>query len=404
MSQYNKAVILDEYAGLDKGWNDPDMMVIGLTGISTLMSKTHMAMWVMTMSPIMLGFDISNPAFIKKGDDLWKVIANKELIDLHQDPLGIQAKRIYCSYSDDPGVFLRATTLAAYNEMNNRIDVLAKPLANGDIGLSFINCSSTEAKSASVDVARIIEYVGHKMVNADAFKNAEEFIISDVWSKEESYNNTGVFSVTNLPAYDNITLRISPVAVARPVVTDSDSAPLACGSASFVSGAVDVFIQPEADTVYYYKIGDSKNGLEVYYRGENNNPSGSYFDGSLVNGALVLTLGDSLDYVSGTLVSGNRINVPVSPGGTALLEVIAYKGGVASKVYTHEFRRAGTSSTLYQAVYIPGKNMVSAAAIGYKANGVMDVDYSTYPLGGYFYKVFCWDDNYVPLFDAIAIY
>ena len=29
-TQYSKAVIMDEFAGLDKGWNDPDMMMIGM--------------------------------------------------------------------------------------------------------------------------------------------------------------------------------------------------------------------------------------------------------------------------------------------------------------------------------------------------------------------------------------
>ena len=32
-TQYNKAVIMDEFAGLDKGWNDPDMMMIGMDGM-----------------------------------------------------------------------------------------------------------------------------------------------------------------------------------------------------------------------------------------------------------------------------------------------------------------------------------------------------------------------------------
>jgi len=190
--------------------------------------------------------------------------------------------------------------------------------------------------------------------------------------------------------------------VPKPVVTDAASVPYIDGGATFVSGAVDVFIRPEANTTYYYKIGDSKNGLDVYYNGETDNPSGSYFDGSLVKGALIMTLGDTLDYVSGALVSGNRITVPVTPGGKALLEVIAYRDGSASSIFTHEFRCAQPTSQLFQAVYGANNYLVSARIIGFKSTGVMDVDFSTYPLGEYYYKVFCWDEDYVPLFEAIA--
>ncbi|MBQ6024881.1 MAG: alpha-galactosidase [Lachnospiraceae bacterium] len=43
-SQYNKAVVMDEFAGLDKGWNDPDMLMIGMDGLTDIQCKTHMVM------------------------------------------------------------------------------------------------------------------------------------------------------------------------------------------------------------------------------------------------------------------------------------------------------------------------------------------------------------------------
>ena len=91
-SQYNKAVVMDEFAGLDKGWNDPDMMMIGMNGLTDTMNETHMAMWCMLNSPLMLGLDLRR---VEKGDSIYNIIANKELIALNQDALGIQAKRIF---------------------------------------------------------------------------------------------------------------------------------------------------------------------------------------------------------------------------------------------------------------------------------------------------------------------
>jgi alpha-galactosidase len=201
-SQYSKAVIMDEFAGLDKGWNDPDMFVIGMNGITNTMGKTHMTMWCMMNSPLMLGLDLRR---ITKGDQIWQIIANKDLIALNQDELGIQAKRIYCSIeTSNPDT--------AYVTNNNRVDILAKPLATGDIALSFINLSnSKDTNLYSIDVSYIIRYIGHKMVDSDTFKNAAGYSVKDLWSGEVTKNTSGVFSVTEIDAYDNVTLRITPL-------------------------------------------------------------------------------------------------------------------------------------------------------------------------------------------------
>ncbi|WP_219845403.1 glycoside hydrolase family 27 protein [Paenibacillus sp. AR247] len=185
-----------------KRWNDPDMLVIGMNGITTTMSKTHMTMWCMMNSPIMLGMDLRR---IAKGDELWRIIANKEVIALNQDPLGVQAKRIYCSIDhDNPDT--------AYIANINRVDILAKPLANGDMVISFINLSdSKDTKMHSVDVSRIIDYLGHKMVDAEKFKHAASYCLKDLWTGEVTTRISETFSVTGIDAYDNVTLRVTPV-------------------------------------------------------------------------------------------------------------------------------------------------------------------------------------------------
>ena len=201
-SQYNKAVIMDEFAGLDKGWNDPDMLVIGMNKITTTMSRTHMTMWCMMNSPLMLGLDLR---CVTKGDEIWQIIANKELIALNQDALGIQAKRIYCSIDrDNPDT--------AYVTNNNRVDILVKPLMNGDIALSYINLSDTRVTCEySVEVNRIVNYIGHKMVDTNKFINASSYNLKDLWSGEIIKNTSGIFSVIGIDAYDNVTLRVTPV-------------------------------------------------------------------------------------------------------------------------------------------------------------------------------------------------
>lgn len=205
-SQYNKAVIMDEFAGLDKGWNDPDMLVVGMKGITNTMGKTHMTMWCMMNSPLMLGLDLRK---VEKGDDNWNIIANEDVIALNQDALGVQAKRIYSSIlSENPD--------KTYTENNNRVDILAKPLANGDVALSFINLKQTsDTQTYSVDVERILSYIGDKMPDMETFRNAGAYVVKDLWTKDVSLNTNGIFDVSNLEGCDNVTIRISPVSESK---------------------------------------------------------------------------------------------------------------------------------------------------------------------------------------------
>lgn len=210
-TQYNKAVIMDEFAGLDKGWNDPDMMMIGMNGLTEVMCKTHMAMWCMMNSPLMLGMDLRR---MEKGDTYWKTVANEGLIALNQDALGVQAKRIYSSKLTDSSGKEGFRADQAYIRDNDRVDILAKPLADGSVALSFINLSqNTRSEGYQVSVAQILEGIGGKMPGKDAeqaFANAKAYTVTDLWSGEKTLNQTGVFAVQSLEACDNVTLKITP--------------------------------------------------------------------------------------------------------------------------------------------------------------------------------------------------
>ncbi len=200
-NQYNKAVIMDEYAGLTKGWNDPDMMMIGMTGLNETMCRSHMAMWCMLNSPLMLGLDLRR---VEKGDSIHKIISNKELIDINQDPLGVQAKRIFSTLkSDNPDkVYLRD---------NKRIDVLAKPLSDKSVAIAFINLNTEDSdEKICIDKNLIIKYIRGKMTDPDVFENASSYSVKDLWSGDEYANECGQFEVAELKACDSVVWRIYP--------------------------------------------------------------------------------------------------------------------------------------------------------------------------------------------------
>ena len=198
-SQYDKAVIMDEFAGLDRGWNDPDMLVIGMDGLTDTMNKTHMTMWCMMNSPLMLGLDLRR---ITKGDTIWNIIANPDVIALNQDPLGVPAKRVFCTLEAD-------APDKTYITNHDRVDILAKPLKNGDIALSFINLSDHTMSGLEISLETILDRIGSKMPCVKAWQDAKSFEIYDIWTKQVTISDAPHFSCDQLQAFDNQTIRIS---------------------------------------------------------------------------------------------------------------------------------------------------------------------------------------------------
>jgi alpha-galactosidase len=93
-------------------WNDPDMMEVG--NLDTLgENRAHFAMWAMLAAPLIIGTDVRDldPA-------IRDVLANKGIVAVDQDPLGIQG-------------------FAHRREPN--AEVWARPLDGGDWALAFLN-------------------------------------------------------------------------------------------------------------------------------------------------------------------------------------------------------------------------------------------------------------------------
>ncbi|XP_057774037.1 alpha-galactosidase 1-like [Salvia miltiorrhiza] len=71
------------------GWNDPDMLEVGNGGMSKNECIVHFSIWAISKAPLLIGCDVRN---ISK--DTMEIIANKEVIALNQDKLGVQAKKV----------------------------------------------------------------------------------------------------------------------------------------------------------------------------------------------------------------------------------------------------------------------------------------------------------------------
>lgn len=80
------------------GWNDPDMLVVGLNnggyikggGCNDIEYRTQMNMWCMFSAPLMIGCDVRNMSEATK-----TILLNKDVIAIDQDALGKQGFRVY---------------------------------------------------------------------------------------------------------------------------------------------------------------------------------------------------------------------------------------------------------------------------------------------------------------------
>ena len=114
------AADLAEYGG-PGGWNDLDMLVVGLkgkghitgTGMSQIEYQSHMSMWCAACSPLMIGCDVRTMS-----PDTAALLMNREVLALNQDASGKPARRV---------------------KRFGRCEVWAKPLADGSIAAALIN-------------------------------------------------------------------------------------------------------------------------------------------------------------------------------------------------------------------------------------------------------------------------
>ncbi|HEX7621159.1 MAG TPA: glycoside hydrolase family 27 protein [Anaerolineales bacterium] len=118
------AADLAEYGG-PGGWNDLDMLVVGLKGkgqvtgggLSFLEYQTHMSVWCMACSPLMIGCDLR-----KMDQETVSLLTNREVLAVNQDALGIPARRV---------------------RRYGTGEVWKKPLADGSLAVMLINRGSS---------------------------------------------------------------------------------------------------------------------------------------------------------------------------------------------------------------------------------------------------------------------
>jgi alpha-galactosidase len=160
---------LNAFAGPGR-WNDPDMMIVGMPGLSEAQNRSLFSLWCMMASPLMAGNDLRQ--MDKATID---ILTNLEAIAVDQDPLGVQGRVVW----NDGNVSLWA----------------GKPLFDGSLAVLVLYQGRYRAERTIT-----WEELG--------FKTTDELYVRNLWTHQTSGPHAGGLSVSVGPD-DAAFLRLS---------------------------------------------------------------------------------------------------------------------------------------------------------------------------------------------------
>jgi alpha-galactosidase len=148
-------------------WNDPDMLEIG-NGMSATENQSEFSLWAEMAAPLIEGSNLTSAS-----SATLSILTNKAVIAVDQDSLGRQGTEVSSS---------------------GGLDVLARPLANGDVSVALFNETGSTATISTTAAA-----IGKT--------GASSYTLDNLW--------TGATSVTSgpisasVPAHGTVMFRVS---------------------------------------------------------------------------------------------------------------------------------------------------------------------------------------------------
>lgn len=156
-------------AGPDSGWNDPDMLMVGVNvrlqqqhpvpdiEMTTEEARSHFSLWSMMAAPLIASADMA-----KMSESIRDIHTNREVIAVDQDPLGVQGQRV----RDD-----------------GDLEVWSKPLADGSRAVVLFNRGD-----AAASITTTADEVGLE-------RHRPGFVQRDLWS------HTSVFTTGTISSF-----------------------------------------------------------------------------------------------------------------------------------------------------------------------------------------------------------
>ena len=166
LSIFHQNVGLASHAG-PGSWNDPDMLEVG-NGMSYTEDRSEFSLWAEMAAPLISGTDLRGAT-----QQTLSTYLNKDVIAVDQDSLGKQGTEVSSS---------------------GGLDVMAKPLANGDVAVTLFN-----ENSAAATISTTASAVG--------LPSASRYKLNNLWSHTLT-STSGAISAS-VPAHGTVMFRVS---------------------------------------------------------------------------------------------------------------------------------------------------------------------------------------------------
>jgi len=121
-------------------YNDPDMMMVGMPGLSETQNRVHMSLWAISGAPLIVGADLA-----KLDKATTAILTNPDVLAVDQDSLGVQAIKVA---EPQPGLQVWARPLAGAGA--HAVLLLNRNSAPGEIAVHWDAIGLDSAIKATV--------------------------------------------------------------------------------------------------------------------------------------------------------------------------------------------------------------------------------------------------------------
>jgi hypothetical protein len=151
-------------------YNDPDMMVLGMQGLTDAQNRVHMSLWAISGAPLLVGADLT-----RLSAATLDLLTNPDVIAVDQDSLGLQAVKVA--------------------EFAKGLEVWAKPLAKPGARAVVLLNRTDSAASISADWSSL------------GLLDSSSATVKDVWSGKDLGSFNSSYS-TSVPPRDAVMLLV----------------------------------------------------------------------------------------------------------------------------------------------------------------------------------------------------
>ncbi|WP_051970399.1 RICIN domain-containing protein [Kitasatospora azatica] len=212
-------------------YNDPDMLTVGMTGLTAAQNQTHMGLWAISGAPLLAGNNLATMSSTTAS-----ILTNREVIAIDQDPRGLQGVKV----AED------ATGLQVYSKVLS---------GSGKRAVLLLNRTSAAAPITA-------RWTGMGLTTASAS-------VRDIWSATDRGGFTTSYTAT-VPAGGSVLLTVSGTEASGTTYEAESAANTLGGSAattacSACSGGSEVHNigNGSANTLTFNGVTASASGVEI---------------------------------------------------------------------------------------------------------------------------------------------